>query len=264
MVTQIDSRVDGDNKCRVMVVAPDREAGQKMKHCLTVAGAFDDVIVSDEAAARTNLNFLRPGLIVLLMPGDERRAVMLNRLRQLNEAPIVVCSESDGGEDMVRALEGGADEYLVVPLRPAELAARLRAVVRRCRRWSAQRDESVLRAGELEIRLRERRVFRRGRPIDLTRIEFRMLVALVRRQGQLVSHAQLLEEVWGPQYTDCQHYVRLYVRYLRVKIEDDPHAPRSLISEWGMGYRFEPGGGLSARGNPMVGGAGLEPAAAYV
>jgi DNA-binding response OmpR family regulator len=218
-----ESRVDSGIKCRILVVAPDREEGLKMKQCLSAADAFEDVIISDEATARTNVSFLKPGLILVAIPGDERRGLlMLNRLRHVNEAPIVLCSESGAGEDMVRALEGGADEYLVIPLQPAELAARLRAVLRRCRSWSAPQDESVLRAGELEIRLRERRVFRRGRPVDLTRIEFRLLVALVRRQGQLVSHAQLLEEV-QPHYS-IANTTCACTSYLRVKIEDDPHA----------------------------------------
>ncbi len=264
MVTE--SRTDADIKCRVLVVAPDREEGRKIKQCLNTGCRFEDVIISDEATARTNVNFLRPGLILLAIRGDERRSLMLNRLRHINEAPIVIWSESGADEAMVRALEDGADEYVSAPLQPAELAARLRAVLRRCRGWSTAREQqSILRAGELVIRLKDRRVFRRGAPVDLTPIEFRLLLALVRRPGELVSHSQLLEEVWGPQYADCPHYVRLYVRYLRVKIEDDPHAPRSLISEWGMGYRFEPGGNsIAGRTDFMVGGAGLEPATSCV
>ena len=94
-------------------------------------------------------------------------------------------------------------------------------------------------AGDLEIRLDEHKVYRRGVPIELSPIEFRLLACLAREAGRVVSHAKLMAQVWGPEYVDCRHYLRLYIRYLRSKLEDDPRDPRLILTEWGVGYRFQ-------------------------
>ena len=160
----------------------------------------------------------------------------------MSELPIVVCSRNASERDIVRAFESGADDYLVLPIHPRELGARLRAVLRRSAGWpTTQQAQPVLVAGEFEIHLDSQRVFRRGKPIELTPIEFRLLESLMRRPGQLVTHSQLLAEVWGPQYVDSRNYLRLYIQYLRTKVEDDPREPSVLLNEWGVGYRLEPG-----------------------
>ena len=250
----MDNRTETSLKSRVLIVAPNYEEGLKLGRCLNAANRFEAVILDYQTAPRADLNCLRAQLIVLAILEDEQRAFLaLKQLRHVGKVPIVIYSTKGAEEDVIRGLETGASEYLVTPLEPAELAARLHAIMRRCGAWPAtQPERKILAAGELEIHLNERRVFRNGNPVDLTPIEFRLLLALVRRPGQLVSHEQLLTEVWGPQYTDCPHYVRLYMRYLRLKIEDNPHVPASLISEWGMGYRFEPGEpGPSSRRTPV-------------
>lgn len=253
----MENRTCTSLKSRVLIVAPSDAEGLKLEWCLSAAFGFEAVVVNYEAAARIDLHCFRPGLILLVIPEDERRGLQtLRRLRHAEASPIVICSTKDAEPDVIRGLESGASEYLVIPLEPAELAARLRAVLRRCgARPATQLESKVLIAGELEIHVNERRVFRNGKPVELTPIEFRLLMALARRPGQLVSHEQLLTEVWGPQYTDCPHYVRLYMRYLRLKIEDDPHAPMSLVSEWGLGYRFEPNTSPSPSRRTPVNGA---------
>jgi two-component system KDP operon response regulator KdpE len=137
--------------------------------------------------------------------------------------------------------DAGADDYLVTPIRPVELHARLRAVLRRTADTPVTRVQAdALIAGDVEVRLKEHKVYRNGEHIDLSPIEFRLLCVLVQETGRAVSHTRLIANVWGPEYVDCRHYLRLYVKYLRSKIEDDPKNPQMILSEWGVGYRFEP------------------------
>ena len=162
-------------------------------------------------------------------------------LRQTYDTPIVICSASGRESDIVEALEAGADDYLATPVRPVELLARLRAAMRRTNHAETnQHRKDRLLAGDLEIRLDEHRAYHKGAPVDLSPIEFRLLSCLVAEAGGVVTHAKLIAKVWGPEYVDCRHYLRLYVRYLRGKIEDDPRDPKLILSEWGVGYRFQP------------------------
>jgi len=166
---------------------------------------------------------------------------MCRRLRDSYPVPIVACSISSREQDVVRALDAGADDYLVVPIRPVELMARLRAVLRRLGdNGQTSPNGQRLVAGDIEILLDEQKAFRRGAEIELSPIEFKLLALLVRETGRPVSHSKLIAHVWGPEYVDCRHYLRLYVRYLRAKLEDSPQSPELIQNEWGVGYRFEP------------------------
>jgi two-component system KDP operon response regulator KdpE len=161
-------------------------------------------------------------------------------LRETYDTPIVVCSASGRESDIVEALEAGADDYLAMPVRPVELLARLRAAMRRgATVETGQPRRDRLLAGDLEIRLDEHRVYHKGAPIDLSPIEFRLLTCLAGEAGRVVTHAKLIAKVWGPEYVNCRHYLRLYIRYLRAKLEDDPRDPKLVLSEWGVGYRFQ-------------------------
>jgi len=162
-------------------------------------------------------------------------------LRQTYDTPIVICSASGRESDIVEALEAGADDYLAMPVRPVELLARLRAAMRRANHVEpSQPKRDRLIAGDLEIRLDEHRAYHKATPVDLSPIEFRLLTCLVGEAGRVVTHAKLIAKVWGPEYVNCRHYLRLYVRYLRAKLEDDPRDPKLILSEWGVGYRFQP------------------------
>ncbi|TMF08524.1 MAG: response regulator transcription factor [Chloroflexi bacterium] len=195
-----------------------------------------------EARAVNVLNRSHPHLILLELPSpDSIMLSMCRRLRDNYPVPIVVCSSSSREQDVVRALDAGADDYLVMPIRPVELMARLRAVLRRLGdNGQASPNGQRLVAGDLEILIDEQKAFRRGAEIDLSPIEFKLLALLVRETGRPVSHSKLIAQVWGPEYTDCRHYLRLYVRYLRAKLEDSPQSPELIQNEWGVGYRFEP------------------------
>jgi len=195
-----------------------------------------------EPRAVNALNSSHTHLILLELPSpDSVMLAMCRRLRDSYPVPIVVCSSSSREQDVVRALDAGADDYLVMPIRPVELMARLRAVLRRVGDdGQASPNGRRLVAGDTEILLDEQKAFRRGAEIDLSPIEFKLLALLVRETGRPVSHSRLIAHVWGPEYVDCRHYLRLYVRYLRAKLEDSPQSPELIQNEWGVGYRFEP------------------------
>ncbi|MCH8815979.1 MAG: response regulator transcription factor [Chloroflexi bacterium] len=183
-----------------------------------------------------------PDIVILDLPLLDNDSIALcRRLREISTVPLVVCSMSNQELDVVKAFEAGADDYLVIPMRPAEMTARIQALLRRTSAAEPVADDSdLIRAGDLEVHLADHRVYRDGELIDLSPIEFRLLVSLIRQQGRAVSHTKLLSSVWGPEYVDCRHYLRLYIKYLRSKIERDPRAPELILNEWGVGYRFEP------------------------
>jgi two-component system KDP operon response regulator KdpE len=198
--------------------------------------------VASEAEALSVLGNTEPSLVLLEVHSPESQVLNIcRRLRARFSLPIVICSTSAREQDIVRALEAGADDYLVMPIRPAEMMARLRAVLRRVGDSSpAPPNGQRVVAGDLELQLDDHKAFRRGTEIELSPIEFKLLALLVRETGRPVSHSRLIAQVWGPEYVDCRHYLRLYIRYLRAKIEDVPETPELIQNEWGVGYRFEP------------------------
>ena len=161
---------------------------------------------------------------------------VIRKLRAWTELPIIVLSARHGSTDKVEALDAGADDYVTKPFGLDELLARLRAVERRS--WPV-RDSTTIEAGSLEIDLMAATVSRAGQRLRLTPREWGVLQLLVENRGRLVSQQQILNEVWGPAYEKETHYLRIYVGQLRRKLEEDPAKPRHLITEPGMGYRFE-------------------------
>lgn len=231
----------GPGMIRVLLIGNERGS------VADLAGALDGEqfqldCATSEAGALEALDGSEPNLILLeLLSSDSWVLSACRRLRDRYTVPIVVCSTSSREQDVVRALEAGADDYLVMPIRPVELMARLRAVLRRMgENAPAAANGQRLIAGDLELLLDEHKAFRRGAEIDLSPIEFKLLALLVRETGRPVSHSRLIAHVWGPEYVDCRHYLRLYVRYLRAKVEDSPQSPELIQNEWGVGYRFEP------------------------
>jgi two-component system KDP operon response regulator KdpE len=164
--------------------------------------------------------------------------VLCSRLSRSTPTPVVIVSESADEEIIVEAFKAEAVDYLLLPLRPEELRARLAAVARRYRSLSPQIDNGCLTIGGLRVYPRERRVSLDSRELQLTATEFQLLLCLARAAGNPVSHDQLLEAVWGPEYVDCRHYLRLYIRYLREKIEAQPDQPELIVNAWGIGYKL--------------------------
>ncbi len=222
---------------KALLLSADPAGDAEITELLDHAG-FDVDSVRLEERTLDAVSQMRPRVIVLhLQEIKDESLEICKQMRQSTEMPIVICSASGREWDIVRGLEAGADEYLVMPLRTLEFAARLRAVMRRVGENEYRGDTLV--AGPVELRLDEHRAYRNGGQIDLTPTEFRLLVTLVRKSGQAVSHTELLTQAWGPEYAGCRNYLRMYMRYLRNKIEEDPHNPRLIVSEWGVGYRFE-------------------------
>jgi len=156
-------------------------------------------------------------------------------IRSICDIPIVILTSLDGELDVVRGLDLGADDYLAKPVRVGELASRIEAVLRRTRPGSRG---GALQLGNVEIDVERGIVTKRGEPVSLTPTEARLLNALAERAGRLCTHKYLLDRVWGPEWGEAAHCLRLYIGYLRHKLEDDPRQPSFIINEWGAGYRL--------------------------
>jgi two-component system, OmpR family, KDP operon response regulator KdpE len=183
----------------------------------------------------------KPDLIILdlgLPDGDG--VVFIRDLRSWSSTPVLVLSARIEEYDKVEALDAGADDYLTKPFGVAELQARVRAVCRRSARDTV--GATFIPFGEVSVDLEHRRVSRAGQPVHLTPIEFRLLATLVTQSGKVLTHRQLLREVWGPAYVERGHYLRIYMGHLRQKLEVDPTRPQHFLTETGIGYRFCPNG----------------------
>ena len=150
---------------------------------------------------------------------------------------IVMVTVRDGESEMVRALEAGADDYIIKPIRLRELVARLRAVSRRLRRDDVS-EPTLLQAGDLELHINRRELYRQGNIVHLTPTEFELLALLMRNQGTPVTHAKLLRAIWGPEYGTELDYLRSFVKTLRQKIEADTAIPKYIVTVPWVGYRF--------------------------
>jgi len=178
-----------------------------------------------------------PDLVLLDLGLPDRDGMgVLKELRSWSRKPVVILSARNQERDKVRALDQGADDYLAKPFGAAELLARIRVALRH----TLQTDvaEPLLRSGGLSIDLERREVSLDGRIVKLTALEYRLLEALVRRNGKVATHRQLLAEVWGPGGEGNTHYLRIYMAMLRKKLEADPTRPKHFITEPNVGYRL--------------------------
>jgi two-component system KDP operon response regulator KdpE len=161
---------------------------------------------------------------------------VIRRLREWSTVPIIVLSARGQEADKVVALDLGADDYVSKPFGAEELLARVRVAIRH--KAGVAREDAVFTTGELKVDLGRRHVFVRDQEVKLTPTEYRLLTTLVRHAGRVLTHRQLLKEVWGPNQTEEAHYLRVYMAQLRRKIEVDPAQPRYLLTEPGVGYRL--------------------------
>lgn len=193
------------------------------------------VAADSMAAAREALAKETPQIVVLdlgLPDGDGK--TFIGELRAWSTMPVLVLSARNQERDKIEALDAGADDYLSKPFSRGELLARIRALLRRAGRSEAPR----LAFGEIEVDFVQRTVSRQGEAVHLTPIEYRLLCALIAGQGKVLTHRQLLRDVWGPAFVDSAHYLRIYLGHLRHKLEVDPARPRHFLTETGTGYRF--------------------------
>jgi two-component system, OmpR family, KDP operon response regulator KdpE len=183
----------------------------------------------------------RPDLILLDLGLPDMDGIeVCKRLRAWTSAPIVVLSARHSETEKTALLDAGADDYVTKPFGSDELRARVRAHLRRAQMRRVPGGDEPLRVGDLVIDVARRTVSRGAEPVHLTPTEWALLSALVTNAGRTVTHAQLFHAVWGSAHGDAQQYLRVYVTHLRRKIESEPYAPKYIVTEPGVGYRFEP------------------------
>jgi two-component system, OmpR family, KDP operon response regulator KdpE len=181
----------------------------------------------------------KPDLVILdLGLPDADGLDFIRDLRTWSNIPIIVLSARTSESDKVAALDAGADDYLTKPFGTEELLARVRAQLRR--RWSLAENSSnsICEFGKIRADLARRTVERDGQHLHLTPIEYRLLTCLLASPDRVLTHRQLLREVWGASHSEDSHYLRIYMGHLRKKIEDDPSQPKHILTETGIGYRF--------------------------
>ncbi len=186
----------------------------------------------------TDAGTRKPDLIILdlgLPDGDGME--FLRDLRGWSKVPVIVLSARVGEQDKIEALDAGADDYLTKPFGVGELLARVRAASRR-RQEAGAPPGAIFEFGDVRIDLSLRTVQKGGAPIHLTPIEYRLLTLLIANCGKVLTHRQILREVWGPSHSEDGHYVRVYMGHLRQQLEDDPAQPRHILTETAVGYRL--------------------------
>ncbi|MFN8166790.1 MAG: response regulator transcription factor [Bacteroidia bacterium] len=179
----------------------------------------------------------RPPDVILLDLGlpDMNGQEVLTQLRTWYNKAILILSVLDDEEEIVRALDNGATDYLTKPFRTAELLARIRSAIRH---HHLPNENTIIKTFSLEINLTDRIVLKNGEAIKLTNTEYKLLVLLARNQGRVLTHHYILKEIWGTGYQEQTQYLRVFIGTLRKKIEDNPDDPKHIVTESGVGYRF--------------------------
>jgi two-component system KDP operon response regulator KdpE len=181
----------------------------------------------------------KPDLIILDLGLPDMDGLDFTRqLREWSSTPVIVLSARGQEDDKISALDAGADDYLTKPFGTGELLARLRVAFRHTDRVKPDSNETSYSFGNVTIDLAKRQVFKDGQELHLTPIEYKLLTLLVRHAGKVLTHRQLLKDVWGDAYSDEHHYLRVYMGQLRHKLEDNAARPLHLITEPGVGYRL--------------------------
>jgi two-component system KDP operon response regulator KdpE len=228
-----------DPGATVLVVDDEPQIVRALRINLNARG-YKVITAHDGTAALKAVAETKPDVVVLdLGLPDLDGTEVIAGLRGWTTVPIIVLSARGDSADKVQALDAGADDYVTKPFGMDELLARLRAAVRRSAVTGADDVDAVVDTASFSIDLAAKKVRRDGHEVHLTKTEWGVLELLVRNRGRLVAQKQLLREVWGPTYETESHYLRVYLAQLRRKLEPEPSRPRHLLTEPGMGYRFE-------------------------
>jgi two-component system, OmpR family, KDP operon response regulator KdpE len=221
----------------ILVIEDEVQMRRFLRASLTSNGY--QVVETDSAESGLAQAAARNPELILLDLGlpDQDGLVVTQRLREWAKTPIIVISARGREQDKIQALDGGADDYLTKPFGVGELLARIRVALRNAAR--GELGTSQFSVAELKIDLARRQVLLRDKEVHLTPIEYKLLATLVRHAGRVITHRQLLREVWGPNSSDQTQYLRVYMGQLRHKLEQNPSRPQFLTTEPGVGYRLK-------------------------
>jgi two-component system, OmpR family, KDP operon response regulator KdpE len=228
--------MNGASGARILIVEDEAQIRRFVRSILE--GEGHEVFEADtQARGLIEAGTRKPDLLILdlgLPDGDG--LALLRDLRGWSAMPVIVLSARTQEDAKITALDAGADDYLTKPFGSGELLARVRVALRRQAGGAAR--EPTRRFGTIEVDLLARAVRRAGQRVHLTPVEFRLLSVLLQHEGRVLTHRQLLREVWGPAHSEQNHYLRVYMGHLRAKLEEEPALPRHLLTETGVGYRF--------------------------
>jgi len=223
------------NSAQILII--DDEA--QIRKLLQITLQSNDYVVTEASTAKDGLLAAAnhpPDLILLDLglPDEDGHSVLI-KLREWYTKPVIIISVQNNEDDIVKALDSEANDYLVKPFRTGELLARIRSALRS---RTDDGDNPVLDYGDLQIDLATRTVRKNDEVVKLTATEYSLLILFARNEGKVLTHHYILKQVWGPAYTNQSQYLRVYIAQLRKKIENDPNRPNHIITETGVGYRF--------------------------
>lgn len=219
--------VEDDDYIRITMSTALGESGLVVTTASTAKDAF-------RIASESSLDII---LLDLGLP-DMDGVTLIPLLLDVCDAPIIVLSARNQEQQKVVALDAGADDYLSKPFGISELLARIRSALRRANQVQPAANKPVFACGDLVIDVDKHQVLLSGQPVHMTPVEFKLLSVLLKQAGKVITQRQLLREVWGPHHEEDNHYLRIYMRQLRGKLETDPAQPRFLLTEPGVGYRL--------------------------
>jgi two-component system KDP operon response regulator KdpE len=223
------------NKAEILIIDDEPQIRKLLEITLQSNGYLSKAAVSAKEGLIMAAN--HPPELILLDLGlpDESGHYVLQKLRQWYTNPVIILSVQKSEEDIIRALDNGANDYLSKPFRAGELLARIRSALRDS---VAEDGESILSFHDLQIDLSARTVKKNDQLVKLTSTEYNLLALFVKNEGKVLTHQYLLRAIWGPGYINQSQYLRVFIAQIRKKIEEDPNRPEHLLTESGVGYRF--------------------------
>ncbi|OGO22503.1 MAG: hypothetical protein A2144_10695 [Chloroflexi bacterium RBG_16_50_9] len=223
---------------KILLVDDDVEFSKLTKTWLQNAG-YEVLTAEDGVEGMRRVYSSRPSIVLLdaVIPKMDGWEVC-RRIRDMSDIPVLMVTVKGHKDDRLKGFVLGADDYITKPVDFPELVARVQAVLRRTPSDAQNEEQSNFHNGEIEVEWRSRQVWVRGERVKLSPTEFRILACLIKNRGWIVTHEQLLEKVWGPNYIADKSFVKLYIRYLRQKIEANPRSPKLILTERGVGYHF--------------------------
>lgn len=234
---KVTSMGGGAVKEKILVIDDDAEFSHLTQVWLQNAG-YEVIAAEDGPVGLRRVYSSRPKLVLLDVNLPQSNGwEVCRRIREMSDIAIIMVTVNRKKDDILRGFGVGADDYVVKPVDFPELLARIGAVLRRCQDL-VEDDPGVFHQGEITVDWRSHQVYVGEELIKLSPTEFRLLSCLIKNRGWVVTHEQLLHKAWGPNYVGDRSFVKLYIRYLRKKLEKDPHHPKFIVTERGIGYRF--------------------------